>query len=399
MAIQVRMPKLGMMEGDLQLVEWKKKEGDSVNKGDVLATVESQKITNDIEAPVSGIVLKILVQEGGTAPIGAVITILGDSGEDITDLQPTIPQTCSVSEQRAEAVPVSVVSSDSEEEDDIVRASPSAKKLARQHGISISDIAAVLGTSKRLQREDVQRYIDEGMNKAQTSGNAYTETKLRGMRKTIAERMGQSSRETAPVVLMRSVDITNLKVLREKKKAESSSEKKEPSFNDVIIKAVAVALEGHMRLNATFESDTIRTYSDININMAVAVEGGLVTPVIKKANKLHITEISIKARELTEKANAGTLSGEDLSGGTFTVTNLGMLGIEASTPILNPPQVAILAIGTIQPYLVFENNQVVEKYKTFFSLTLDHRIVDGYPGAQYLYTLAEILQQPERLWD
>jgi pyruvate dehydrogenase E2 component (dihydrolipoamide acetyltransferase) len=133
--------------------------------------------------------------------------------------------------------------------------------------------------------------------------------------------------------------------------------------------------------------------------MAVAVEGGLVTPVIKKANKLHITEISTKTRELAEKANAGTLSGEDMSGGTFTVTNLGMLGIEVSTPILNPPQVAILAVGAIQPYLVFENSQIVEKYKTFFSLTLDHRVVDGYPGAQYLYTLAEILQQPERLWD
>ncbi|MDR1514714.1 MAG: 2-oxo acid dehydrogenase subunit E2 [Synergistaceae bacterium] len=399
MAVQVRMPKLGMMEGDLQLVEWKKKEGDSVNKGDVLATVESQKITNDVEASVSGTVLKIFVQEGETAPIGAMIAVLGDLGEDITALQPAASHPRAVNEQSVGAGPVPAVSSDSDWDEEIVRASSAARKLAKQHGIPISDVAAALGTSKRLQREDVQRYIDETANKASGSDGAYTETKLLGMRKTIAERMGQSSRETAPVVLMRSVDITALKALREKKKSGSPNREKIPSFNDVIIKAVAVALESHPRLNATFENDTIRTYADININMAVAVEAGLVTPVVRNANKLHLTEISAKAKDLAERANSGTLSAEDMSEGTFTVTNLGMLGIEVSTPILNPPQVAILAVGTIQPYLILANGQVEERYKTFFSLTLDHRIVDGYPGAQYLYTLEEILQQPERLWD
>ncbi len=165
-----------------------------------------------------------------------------------------------------------------------------------------------------------------------------------------------------------------------------------------MMKAAALALEKHPHLNATFEKGVVRTYEDINFNMAIAIDAGLITPVIKNINKLGIDEIGEKVRELSQKANSGALSGEDLAGGTFTVTNLGMLGIEVSTPILNPPQVAIIAFGTIQPYLVLENGQVVERYKTFFSLTLDHRIIDGYPGALYLQTLAEILADPGQLW-
>ncbi|MDR3281263.1 MAG: 2-oxo acid dehydrogenase subunit E2 [Synergistaceae bacterium] len=404
MAVQIRMPKLGMMEGDLQLVRWKKNQGDTVNKGDALATVESQKITNDVEASTSGTILKICLQEGDIAPIGAVIAIIGEIGEDISVLEPKAQAPAatrpSAGTECVSGAPIAAtVGGSGDIDEDIIKASPVAKKLAKDNGISLSDVAAVLGTTKRLQGEDVQRYIDEGMEAAQPKLN-YTETKLIGMRKTIAERMSQSSHETAPVVMMRSADITALKSLRDKKKAEIEAKgEKSPSFNDVIIKAVALALESHPRLNSTFENGVIRTYSDININIAMAIEAGLVTPVIRGANKLKLSEISTKARELAGKANAGTLSGEDMSGGTFTVTNLGMLEIEVSTPILNSPQVAILAIGMVQPYLVMENGAVVERFKTFFSLTLDHRIVDGYPGAQYLYTLVEILQQPERLWN
>jgi len=257
-------------------------------------------------------------------------------------------------------------------------------------------VAAFIGSSRRVQGDDVLAYI-EAAPAQEKSG--YTETKLTGMRKTIAERMQQSSQETAPVVLMRSVDITALHELRGKKKAEYEAKgQKAPSINDLMMKAAALALEQHPRLNATYEKGVVRTYEDINFNMAIAIDAGLITPVIRNINKLHIDEIGQKAKELGQKANAGTISGEDMQGGTFTVTNLGMLGIEVSTPILNPPQVAIIAFGTIQPYLVLEKGEVVQRYKTFFSLTLDHRIIDGYPGAQYLYTLAEILQAPEQLW-
>jgi pyruvate dehydrogenase E2 component (dihydrolipoamide acetyltransferase) len=396
MAVQVKMPKLGMMEGDIQLVSWEKREGDAVTKGDVLATVESQKITNNIEAPITGEILKVLIMEGETVPIGTVLAIVGEHGEDFSGLIPSASPAAKAEEPAgtpsiqisAEKLPAG--------DDGVIKASPVAKRLAREHGVNLEDVAAFIGSSRRIQGDDVLAYVEEGP--AQGSPG-YTETKLMGMRKTIAERMLYSSKETAPVVLMRSVDISALHDLRQQKKAEYEARgQKPPSINDLMMKAAALALEQHPKLNSTFENGVVRTYEDINFNMAIAIDAGLITPVIRNINKLHIDEISKKAKELGQKANAGTITGQDMQGGTFTVTNLGMLGIEVSTPILNPPQVAIMAFGTIQPYLVLENGQVVQRYKTFFSLTLDHRIVDGYPGAQYLYTLAEILQSPEQLW-
>lgn len=397
MAVQVRMPKLGMMEGDLQLVSWEKNEGDAVEKGDALAVVESQKITNEVEAPISGSILRIVTQVGETVPIGAVLAIIGEPGEDISALLPAAGALVRAAETAEEAPAQTFAQRAPEEEGgDIVKASPVAKRLAREHGVSLNDVAAFIGSSRRLQGDDVLAFVEAGPAAATPR---YTETKLLGMRKTIAERMLYSSQETAPVVLMRSVDITALKNLRDLKKEEYAAKgTKPPSINDLMMKAAALALEKHPHLNATFEKGVVRTYEDINFNMAIAIDAGLITPVIKNINKLGIDEIGEKVRELSQKANSGALSGEDLAGGTFTVTNLGMLGIEVSTPILNPPQVAIIAFGTIQPYLVLENGQVVERYKTFFSLTLDHRIIDGYPGALYLQTLAEILADPGQLW-
>jgi pyruvate dehydrogenase E2 component (dihydrolipoamide acetyltransferase) len=397
MAVQVRMPKLGMMEGDLQLVSWEKNEGDAVEKGDALAVVESQKITNEVEAPISGSILRIVTQVGETVPIGTVLAIIGEPGEDISALLPAAGAPVRAAETAEEAPAQTFAQRAPEEEDgDIVKASPVAKRLAREHGVSLNDVAAFIGSSRRLQGDDVLAFVEAGPAAATPR---YTETKLLGMRKTIAERMLYSSQETAPVVLMRSVDITALKNLRDLKKEEYAAKgTKPPSINDLMMKAAALALEKHPHLNATFEKGVVRTYEDINFNMAIATDAGLITPVIKNINKLGIDEIGEKVRELSQKANSAALSGEDLAGGTFTVTNLGMLGIEVSTPILNPPQVAIIAFGTIQPYLALENGQVVERYKTFFSLTLDHRIIDGYPGALYLQTLAEILADPGQLW-
>lgn len=400
MAVEIRMPKLGMMEGDIQLVEWKKAEGDSIEKGEAIASVEGQKVVNDIEVKGSGIVLKILVEAGDEVPIGTLLAVVGEEGEDISQLLAN--EAPEKEEEIKEAAPVEkaapTVAAAKKDDGDFIRSSPAAKRVAKANNIDLADVVAALNISGRVQGEDVERYIDEGHGQTVVSGN-FTDTKLVGMRKTIAERMGQSSRETAPVVLMRSVDITDLYNLRKKKKEEYQAKgEKAPSFNDVIIKAVALALEDHPRLNATFEGDTIRTYDDINTNMAMAVDEGLITPVIYDTNTLTVDEISVRTKEFSEKASKNQLTAADYSGGTFTVTNLGMVDIEVSTPILNPPQVGILAVGTIHPYLVMEEGQVVERHKTYFSLTVDHRIVDGYPGALYLKTLAEILQNPEQLY-
>jgi pyruvate dehydrogenase E2 component (dihydrolipoamide acetyltransferase) len=163
------------------------------------------------------------------------------------------------------------------------------------------------------------------------------------------------------------------------------------------MKAVAYALQEHPNLNATYEDGVIRVYEDINLSFAVALEDGLITPVIRNVDKKGVREISAEAAELAAKAREGTLEAKDLQDGTFTVTNLGMYGIEVSTPIINPPQVGILAVGSIQPYLVLEEDTVVQRYKLQLSLTVDHRIIDGAPGAEFLQTVAKYLETPYRL--
>jgi len=244
MAVQVKMPKLGMMEGDLQLVSWEKNEGDAVEKGDSLAVVESQKITNEVEAPISGSILKIVTQVGETVPIGTLLAIIGEPGEDISALLPAAGAPPRAAEAAEEAPAQTFAQRAPEEEDsDIVKASPVAKRLAREHGVSLKDVAAFIGSTRRLQGDDVLAFVEAGPAAATPK---YTETKLVGMRKTIAERMLYSSQETAPVVLMRSVDITALKDLRDSKKEEYAAKGiKPPSVNDLMMKAAALALEKH----------------------------------------------------------------------------------------------------------------------------------------------------------
>lgn len=407
MAKPVIMPKLGMYEADVQLVSWHKQEGDKIAVGDKVASIEGDKITNDIEAAASGILLKRLATEGEKYPIGTTLGIIGEEGEDISalldgqDEKKPLEQDNEKPSKTSKSIVIENRNAECDSED--IKASPAARKLAKEKGVCLCDVAKTLDSKRRIKGDDVLAYIeehgDQKEGQEEASSNLYTETKLIGLRKTIAERMSKSSSETAPVVLMRSVDITELKEMRDRKKKEAAKQDlKAPSFNDLIMKATALALQEHPRLNATFDNGIIRTYSNINLNIAIATDDGLVTPVIPETNKISVWEISKKSIELAKKAKNGTLESKDMMGGTFTVTNLGMLGIEVSTPILNPPQVAILAVGTVQPYLVIENGQVRQRYKTFLSLTLDHRVVDGYPGAQYLYTLANILQSPELLW-
>lgn len=230
------------------------------------------------------------------------------------------------------------------------------------------------------------------------AGN-FKETKLKGMRKTIAERMAYSSRENAVIMQSRTADVTELLKLREEKKQEySQTDIKIPSVNDIVLKATALALKEHPNLNSTFEDNIIRTYEDININMAVALPNGLITPVIRNVDKLTLWEISELTKEASEKARTGMLTMEDLLGGTFTVTNVGMVKVEIATPIINSPQVGILAVGTIIPKLERLNGEISDRQKMFLSLTVDHRIIDGYPAALFLNTICDILEKSEILW-
>ena len=224
----------------------------------------------------------------------------------------------------------------------------------------------------------------------------YKEIKLAGMRKTIAERMAYST-GNSPVTLMRSLDVTKLWELRNKMKADlAASGERAPSYNDFVMKAVAYALQEHPNLNATYEDGVIRVYEDINLSFAVALEDGLITPVIRNVDKKGVQGDQLRQQNWQLRPGRNP-EAKDLQDGTFTVTNLGMYGIEVSTPIINPPQVGILAVGSIQPYLVLEEDTVVQRYKLQLSLTVDHRIIDGAPGAEFLQTVAKYLETPYRL--
>jgi len=226
----------------------------------------------------------------------------------------------------------------------------------------------------------------------------YTETKVRGLRKIIAERMSLSVHENAAIMLSRAADVTELMELHEKSKKEAEDKGvKAPSINDMVLKAAALALRKHPALNSTYENGIVRTYEDININMAVAIPNGLMTPVIRNADTLNVNEIMAVTRELTEKARTGALAVEDMMGGTFTVTNVGKMKIEVATAIINPPQVAILCVGAVVPRLERINGEIADRFRLYLSLTADHRIIDGYPASLYLETLCEILEKPEQI--
>jgi len=228
----------------------------------------------------------------------------------------------------------------------------------------------------------------------------FKEIKLRGMRKTIAENMAYSSKENAAITQSRTADVTELIKLREQKKVEYVQQGISiPSVNDMVLKATALALREHPSLNSTFQGDVIRTYDDININMAVALPNGLITPVILNTDKLSLWEISKLAREAAEKARNNLLTVDDIMLGTFTVTNVGMVKVEIATPIINSPQVGILAVGTIVPRLERINGEIVDCFKIFLSLTVDHRIIDGYPAALFLNSVCDFLEKPVTLWD
>ncbi|MBP1919932.1 2-oxo acid dehydrogenase subunit E2 [Youngiibacter multivorans] len=226
----------------------------------------------------------------------------------------------------------------------------------------------------------------------------FTETKVRGLRKIIAERMSISAHENVAIMLSRAVDVTELMELHEKSKKEAEAKgEKAPSINDMVLKAAALALRKHPALNSTYENGIVRTYEDININMAVAIPNGLMTPVIRNTDSLSVSEIMAVTRDLTDKARTGALAVEDMVGGTFTVTNVGKMKIEVATAIINPPQVAILCVGAVVPRLERLNGEIADRFRLYISLTVDHRIIDGYPASLYLETLCEILEKPDQI--
>lgn len=426
MATEVVLPKLGLTQEEGTIVRWVKAEGHRVTKGEPLFEVLTDKATIEVEAPASGVLLRILVPEGATAPVAAPIAVIGEPGERIAaDSLSTSPPPGSARAAAAgsPAVPVPPAAVPPSQ-DGHVRVSPRARALAAAHGIDLRSLRGS-GPDGRIVERDVQQAVDAA---AGTRGAAAASPGAPGaraavppstgaavppavsakLRALIARRMTESLQGTAQLTLTTEADMAEAARLRDEVGAELERRGGvRPTYTDLIVRAAALALRDHPRLNAQWTRDGVRLLPDIHVGVAVALDEGLVVPVIRHADRATLAQISAALRDLSERARALKLKPEEMEGGTFTVTNLGAYEIDAFTPILNPPEAAILGAGRVhrRPVAAAPSSPVGEdgphgdervevRPVMVLSLTFDHRVVDGAPAAQFLQRVKHILEHP-----
>jgi pyruvate dehydrogenase E2 component (dihydrolipoamide acetyltransferase) len=417
MAEVVYMPKLSdtMVEG--VVASWNKKVGDAVKEGEILAEIETDKATMEFESFFDGVLLHIGVETGDSAPVNSILAIIGQAGEDISGLLVNAPAPARVEEKvveettKAITVPNSAsvattptvvaetpkVATLATNTSGRVFASPLAKKIAEEKGI---DINAVGGTGEggRIVKRDVDHYTPYTpaerapiVNNAVAGVESYTDETVSQMRKTIARRLAESKFTAPHFYLTLDINMENAMAAR---KALNAMEGIKVSFNDMVIKAVAHALKQNPNVNSSWMGDFIRRNQHVHIGVAVAVEDGLLVPVVRFADTKGLVQISAEVREYAKKAKDKKLQPSDWEGNTFTISNLGMFGIESFTAIVNPPDSCILAIGGIKEVPVVKNGQVVPGNVMKVTLSCDHRVVDGATGAAFLQTFKQFMENP-----
>ena len=405
------MPRMSDTMTEGTIVAWTKKVGDKVKSGDVLADVETDKATMELESYVNGTLLHIGIEAGNSVAVEQIIAIIGKEGEDISALLSGSNQksssTPAVSESKIdevkglESMPLAVPSNHETNNQDIngrILASPLAKKIADDKGIDLHKVIGS-GDNGRIIKKDVESIEASSVNVASqstpsvahTPEGQFEDVMLTNMRKTIARRLAESM-YSAPHFYLTSEIIMDKTMDLRKNMIEATGEK--VSFNDIIIKAVALALKKHPKVNASWLGDRIRYYNYVNIGVAIAVEDGLVVPVLRNADQLGITTINKSVKDFAEKAKAKKLQPTDYEGNTFSISNLGMFGIDHFTAIINPPDACILAVGRIKETVVAKNGAMQVANIMNVTLSCDHRVVDGAIGAQFLQTLRMFLEEP-----
>jgi pyruvate dehydrogenase E2 component (dihydrolipoamide acetyltransferase) len=383
----VLMPRIdpGMQSG--KIVEWLKKEGDFVQKGEPILVVEGEKTTFEIEAPDSGLLNKILVEVGTDVQVTQPIAVIGESEKSFR------PEFQAKSVQQEVPLRQQLTTVSPTTQSDRVIASPAARHLAQDRGV---DIARLKGTGPggRITREDVLAAVESVSSVTRVVSKVnepvvLRKVKLDGIRKAVAERLTFSERNVVPVTLTMETDASKLVELKNKGD--------HVGFTAFAAKAVAMALQRHPAMNSTIEGDEITTYSDINVAVAINTDLGLVAPVIQNADKKSAKDIDAKVQELSRKAKDNRLTIEELTGGTFTVTNLGAYDVESFAPVINPPQCAILGLGRIAYRPIATGEQVSARPVTVLTLVFDHRIVDGVPAAKFLQDVKKNLEDPQQL--
>jgi len=386
---EVVMPRLdpGMQSG--KIVEWLKKEGEIVQKGEPILVVEGEKTTFEVEAPESGVLTRILVSPGTDVEVSRPVAIIGEAS---TGAQSTsAPRNVGRAELSQSAQMTQVERHETVRSERVV-ASPAARRLAQEHGVDLTKLKGT-GPGERISREDVLAAVEQvpstGVSSKISQPTVLKRVKLEGIRKVVAERLGFTARTAVQVTLTMEADATKLVELKDKED--------HVSFTAFAVKAAAKALETNHLINSTIDGEEITTYSDVNVAVAINIDQGLVAPVVRNANKKSLKEINSEIEELSQKAKEGRLNIEELTGGTFTITNLGAYDIESFAPVINPPQCAILGLGRIayKPYVVGE--RVSARPATLLTLVFDHRIVDGVPAAKFLRDVKSYLEDPQSL--
>lgn len=401
MAEVINMPRLSDTMEEGTVAKWHKKIGDKVSEGDLLAEIETDKATMDFEAFQEGTLLYIGVQEGDTVPVDSILAILGEAGEDVTALikggtQSTEAVKKEEKETREEESPVNSaiqeVSSIVESSNGRIKASPLAKKLAEDKGVDLSSVAGS-GEGGRIVKKDIDNYQPKKVGSATSiiSTGGYEDIPVTQMRKTISKRLSASKFNAPHFYLTIDIDMDNAIAAR---KAINEMAESKISFNDIVIKSAAAALGKHPMINASFLGDKIRVNHDINIGVAVAVDDGLLVPVVKNADRKGLSVINTEVKDFAGKARDKKLQPSDWEGNTFTISNLGMYGIEEFTAIINTPDSCILAVGAIKQVPVVKNGQIVPGNVMRVTLSCDHRVVDGAMGSEFLKTFKTILENP-----
>ncbi|MGI1690532.1 dihydrolipoamide acetyltransferase family protein [Thermoanaerobacter uzonensis] len=401
----VTMPKLGMTMTSGKITKWLKNEGERVAQGEPLLEIETDKVTMEEEASFSGVLLKILAKEGETVQVNQPIAIIGQQGENIEDL---LKQSNVVEEQKEPQQKEAVEAKEPilEQQQTLKptkpRATPVARKIAKENGIDLAQIKGS-GPSGRIQRKDVEEYLKNlqqrkplTQEEPKSQPVSYTKTiSLTGMRGIIADKM-QKSMNIAPHYYV-TMEINMEEVLKLRETLSEKVQNAKISINTFIIKAVALAIKKYPIINSFVDNDQIILKDQINIGLAVALEEGLIVPVIREADKKGLSEIAYEERQLIEKAREGKLTPDEYSGGSFTISNLGMFDVTRFTAIINQPEVAILAVGKIKDTPIIENGQIGIKPIMEVTLSSDHRVIDGAVAAKFLKRIKEILEDPLQL--
>lgn len=408
MADTVTMPKLGFDMAEGTLVRWLKKEGETVSKGDILAEIETDKATVEVESSASGVVRKLLVDEGEVVPVNAPIAVVGTADEKIEE--PVAEKT----EKRKQAVmkpveaqieqPAPVLDAVSVQTGDDMRASPLAKKIARENKLDLRLIRGS-GPGGRIVRKDVETALLTGkavtgkpapavlMPSSSLDGGTVAMSRLR---QAIGRRMVESKTTLPHFYVTHEYDMGSLLDMREQLNKIVPPDEK-ISVNDFILKAVALTLHQFPNLNASLDRNSIRQHGQVNIGVAVAVEGGLLTVVCRDTDQKSLRQIAVEVRGMAKRVREGKVKPEDIEGSTFSISNLGMFEVENFTAIINPPEAAILAVGSARQVAVVQKGTIVPGWRMKATISVDHRISDGAEAAKFMQALAVFLEEPLRL--